>query len=202
MVIIGLCGNSGSGKSTVCKSFLKFGIPSIDADMVYRDLTTPGSELNKLLAFHFGDRILNDDLSLNRGVLSEIVFSDKEGVKRLLLNRITHSSIINETVSRIENLKKQGKAAVIFDAPLLFESGFDKKCDVIIAVTAKREKKIERIMKRDGIDYSKAVARLDSQLDEKFLVEHAHYVIDTTNGEDDIEDCVKNSIEKILKCEV
>ena len=201
MIIIGLCGNSGSGKSTVCEYFSKYGITSINADLVYRDLTTPGSELNKKISMHFGNDVLNEDLSLNRKVLAEIVFSDTTGENRLLLNKITHSAVIEETLSRIELLRAKGERAVIFDAPLLFESGFDKKCDVIIALTADREIKIERIMRRDNIDYEKASLRINAQIEEKFLVEHADYVIDTTD-DSDIEFRIKQITEIILKCEV
>ncbi len=202
MIVIGLCGNSGSGKSTVCKSFLNFGIQSIDADAVYRDLTKPNSELNLSLRSHFGPEILNEDFSLNRKNLSNIIFSDTTGSKRKLLNSITHSAIIDETLRRIEYHKTKGELAVIFDAPLLFESGFDKKCDIIIAVTADKDKKIERIMKRDSIDYSLASLRIASQLDESFLIKHANYVIDTTDGEGVIEARVREITENIFKCEV
>ena len=197
MIIIGLCGNSGSGKSTISKSFQKFGISSIDADLVYRDLTGADSNLNRLLSYHFGAKILNSDFSLNRKALSEIVFSDKTGDSLRLLNGITHSHIIAETERRISALEKSGAKAVVFDAPLLFESGFNKKCNVIIAATAEKETKIKRIMLRDKIDYSKACARIDSQIPEHILEERADYVICTNDGADidaQIQEIIKNII--------
>ena len=202
MFIIGLTGNSGSGKGTVCKSFLKFGIPSIDADVIYRDLTSIGTVLNKELSENFGDDILNEDLSLNRKALAKIVFSDPSGDLLKKLNKITHTHIISETEKRIKDLEKNGVSAVIFDAPLLFESGFDKKCDVIITVSATNDDKISRIMQRDNIDHSKAVARINAQLNESFLIERSDYVINNVGDVADIDLQVKKIIKNIFKCEV
>ena len=202
MIIIGLCGNSGSGKGTVCKSFLRFGIPSIDADALYRELTASGADLNVTLSEYFGKEILNDDGSLNRSVLSKIVFSDETGELLKKLNRITHSRIIDETENRIKNFKINGERAVIFDAPLLFESGFDKKCDIIITVIANAEDKIKRIMQRDDIDFSRASARINSQLEEKYLVERSNYVIKNVGDVNDIDLQVEKIIKNIFNCEV
>lgn len=202
MIIIGLCGNSGSGKGTVCQAFLKYGISSIDADRVYHDLTSESSSLNKSLAEHFGSEILNSDCSLNRKALSQIVFSDNSGELLKKLNLLTHSSVINEVERQIDELSKKGYKAVIFDAPLLFESGFDKKCDYIVAVTAKREDKIERIINRDNIDYDKAAKRIDAQLSEEFICERSDFVINNFGSVENIDGQVKTIINNIFKSEV
>ena len=201
MIIIGLCGNSGSGKGTVCKSFLKYGIPSVDADLVYRELTSSDSPLLNELAQKFGNEILNSDGSFNRKALANIVFSDKSGKLLSDLNKITHSRVIAEAEKRMDKFREEGKKAVIFDAPLLFESGFDKKCDILIAVTASKEEKIRRIIQRDGIDYETAEKRLNSQYSEEFLKSNADYVIDNIGDTSDIEFSVKKIINNIF-CEV
>ncbi len=181
MQIIGLCGSSGSGKGTVSDIFLSYGIPSIDADAVYRDLTTPGSPLVCALKSFFGDAILNYDGTLNRKQLSKIVFEDRSGFFRKKLNEITHASIIDEAEKRISEFEKNGVNRVIFDAPLLFESNFDKKCDLIIAVIAQNELKVQRIMKRDNISEDIAVKRLETQLSDEELISRADFVI-VNNG--------------------
>ena len=202
MTIIGLCGNSGSGKGTVCKIFLEHGIPSIDADLVYRELTVVNSTLTQKLAANFGSEILNADLSLNRKALADVVFADKTASLLRQLHKITHSSIITEAERRISDMEKSGIKAVIFDAPLLFESEFDKKCDFIIAVTANKNEKIQRIMQRDGIDYKRADARISSQLSEEFLIEHSDFVIENTGSVDDLNSSVQKIIKNIFNCEV
>lgn len=202
MVIIGLCGNSGSGKGTVSRFFGKYGIPSIDADAVYHDLTNKDSELNRNLAAKFGIHVLNDDFSLNRRALAEVVFSDKSGNLLKDLNKMTHSWVISATEERIKALTENGEKAVVFDAPLLFESGYNEKCDIIITVTASKEDKIKRIIKRDSIDESKALDRINSQLSEEFLVEHSDYVISNFGSVDDVDEQVKKIINNIFNSEV
>lgn len=202
MIVIGLCGNSGSGKGTVCNIFKKYGISSIDADKVYHDLTAkPSSELNQKLAERFGREILNDDLSLNRKALSKIVFSDDSGKLLSALNAITHSAVIARTEQILDELSKRGERAAIFDAPLLFESGFNKKCDVIIAVTADSETKIDRITARDNISREAAIKRINAQLSEIFLQNNADYVINNVGGEEELEAQIKMIIKKLYKCE-
>ena len=202
MIVIGLCGNSGSGKSTVCRVFSNYGIPSIDADLVYRDLTAPNRDLTKRLSERFGKDVLSPDLSLDRKALSKIVFSDRSETLLKELNKITHSSIIEETKSRIRELSEKGARAVIFDAPLLFESGFDKECDVVICVCAHREEKIKRIMQRDNVSFEMANKRIDSQTSEDFLKAHSDFVINSGDEYPDAEIQVKKIIKNIFNSEV
>ena len=197
--IIGLCGGSGSGKGAVSHAFSSLGIPSIDADAVYRDLTAKGSPLLETLKNEFGADIITDDGELDRKRLSALVFSESGRSKLLpVLNSITHSAVIAETLRRIESLRESGVPAVIFDAPQLFESGFDKSCDVIIAVIADKEKRIERIIKRDMISRERALARIDSQLSDQYLIERSHYTIINNGSEDDLKKEVVFVAEKIL----
>ena len=187
MRIIGLCGGSGSGKGTVSHIFSRYNIPHIDTDLVYRELTIPGGGLLNKLILEFGDSILDEFGALNRRALATLVFSDATGALREKLNSITLTEIIRETEKRIEALSKSGYAAVIVDAPLLFESGFDKKCDVIIAVLADKEIRIDRIMKRDGIDKDSAVKRINSQTSDDFLIENSDFVIKNNGSVLDLE---------------
>ncbi len=186
--VIGLCGRSGSGKSFVSRLFEGFGVPAIDTDKVYREMTgVPAdgvlSPCMKELVWEFGDEILSSDLSLNRRALADIVFARGAEEKLQALNRITHRYILGEAERRIEEYGKCGSWAVIVDAPLLFESGFDKKCDVIIAATAPEETLVERIVARDRIDVPAAMRRLAVQISAEDVKARADYVIDTDTSE-------------------
>ena len=166
--LIGLCGRSGSGKGTVASCFAESGIPSIDTDAVWRDLTGPTGcgkpgECLAALSRIFGDGAVLPDGSLNREFVRAAVFAEDGAEKRELLNRTSHPFIIEETLRRAEGLGSRGFRAVIVDAPLLFESGLDEKCDLIIATDAPDEVLIERIAARDGIDPERAAARLAAQ---------------------------------------
>ncbi len=185
MKIIGLCGSSGSGKGYVSKKFSKYDIPTIDTDLVYRETTTKkGTPCLLSLVNEFGTRILNESAELDRKALATIVF-EGEGAKERLekLNKIAHHYIKIDTENLIKQYESEGKKAVIIDAPVLFESGFDKMCDFTICVIAPFEMKLERIIKRDNISKEKALARLNSQLSDKELKKLSTYCIDNSNIE-------------------
>ena len=194
MIKIGICGSSGSGKGYVCKLFSTYGYKWIDTDRVYRDLATPKSECVKELREYFGDSILNEDGSLNRKELSKCVFEGEDSEKNLTrLNEITHFYIRKETERIIDDCKKNGYKGVLVDAPVLFESGFDKMCDATICVTAPLQTKLERIMARDNISMDRALARINNQLDDEILRKKCTYEIVNNSGAD-----VENQIAQII----
>ena len=164
MLIVGVCGTSGSGKGYICKRLEAYGIYHIDTDKVYRELSLKSPECQKELTDFFGNDIF-DNGQLNRRVLASRVFEGEGKEQRLnMLNSITHKYIKIDTERIIDDCRKGGYSAVLVDAPVLFESGFDAMCDAIVCVTAPYEMKVERIIKRDGITREKAEARLKTQL--------------------------------------
>lgn len=194
MTVIGLCGSSGSGKGYACQIFSLRNVAYIDTDRVYREevLSDPLC-INELTGF-FGNCILENG-AVSKKRLATLVFEGKDSEKRLArLNEITHKYIKVKTLELISDFEKQGYAAVLVDAPVLFESGFDKICDVTVCVTAPIETKIERIMKRDSITREKAIARLSSQLDDRDLRARCTYEIDNSGTQD-----VTGQIISILK---
>ena len=185
-VLIGLCGRSGSGKGYVSALFAAQDIPSIDTDAVYRGMTGPSDELSpcmKELTERFGDCILSDDGSLDRAVMRSLVFGDDRQAL-LDLDAITHRHILAETERIACELAEKGYPIVLVDAPLLYESGFDKKCARVICVTAPEEKLIRRIMRRDGITEEAARARLGTQKPVTELTDKADYILEN-NGDDE-----------------
>ena len=197
MKIIGLCGGSGSGKGTVCKAFLKHGIPSVDADAVYREIAVPGSPVLSDLAEEFGQGIINADGSLNRAALAKTVFGEgAEKCAKQRLDEITLARIIEEAEKRFLSLSEQYEFA-IFDAPLLFESGFDRKCDIIIAVIADTEIRISRIMSRDGISRESAEARIISQIPDDVIASRADYTILNNGSIAEIDSAVSDVVSRI-----
>lgn len=179
MKVIGLCGGSGSGKGVVSGLFSKFNIPAIDTDLIYKEITSYNSECMRALVTAFGESVQNPDGSLNRSKMRELVFlcSDREK-NRMRLNEITHAYVLSEAERRILKYASDGYKAVIADVPLMFESGFDKKCHILIAVVADEEARISRIMLRDGIGYEQAKARIASQIPSQKLVKMVDYVIE------------------------
>lgn len=178
MIKIGLCGSSGSGKGYVSKKFKAYGVEYIDTDKVYRDIAVDGSDCVNELCSYFGEGILSEDGTLDRKELSRRVFEgDNASVHLKMLNEITHKYIKIETERILKGNEEKGIVATIIDAPVLFESGFDRLCDVTVCVTAPTELKIKRILKRDNIPLEKAKARLQSQLPDEILREKCDYEI-------------------------
>jgi dephospho-CoA kinase len=177
MKIIGLTGGSGAGKGEVCKAFAEYGIESIDTDQISREM--PSKCLEELVQC-FSDVILDEHGGLDRKKLADIAFADKNKLE--VLNSITHKYILEECKNRIKALEADGKGAVIIDAPLLFESGFNRECDIIIAVIANPNVRIERIIKRDNLTPEHAKRRIKNQKDDEFFKTNADYII-YNNGE-------------------
>ena len=172
-LIIGLCGRTGSGKSTVGEYYRSLGINYIDTDKISREVTSPGSVCLNELAARFGKDILNEDGSLNRPLLASRAMNDEEGYASL--NAITHKHIIARTKELI------GGDITVIDAPLLFESGLDSVCDEVIGVVSPDETCIRRVRKRDGISEEAARARLARQKSNEFLYEHCGYIIENSS---------------------
>ncbi|MCD7747785.1 MAG: dephospho-CoA kinase [Firmicutes bacterium] len=194
MTVIGLCGKSGAGKSTVSEMMERLGAAVIDTDKIYRELCVPGSDCLSEITARFGD-VLCSDGTLDRKKLSAIVFSDESALCDL--DKITHKYIRAETEARLKKYERLGYRAAVVDAPLLFESGFDALCDYKISVIASDKYYVPRIMSRDGIDEAAARERLMSQTDEDRLREMSDYVIENDGGTDELYSHVKAIYEKI-----
>lgn len=177
MKIIGLTGPSGAGKGYVAAIFASYGVPSIDTDVVYHELTTPPSACLDELTACFGKQILTPSGTLNRRALAAIVFAPGAGEALAGLNRITHRHVLAEVRRRCGELDAAGCCAVLVDAPQLFESGFDAECDRVLVVLAPRDIRLSRIMERDGLERARAEARLNAQKPDDFFREHADGVI-------------------------
>lgn len=173
--VIGLTGPTGAGKSTVADEWRRAGIPIIDADAAARRVTEKGSPCLAQLADAFSPDILHPDGTLNRPELARRAFRDADSTA--MLNSITHPAIIAEMQQQLENAADDGHALAILDAPLLYEAGADKLCETIVAVVAPADKRMERIMHRDGINESTARQRMAAQQSDEFYCRDGVIVI-------------------------
>lgn len=180
MLVLGLTGQSGAGKGEVSHSFSSFdGVVCLDTDKTAREVVEKGKPCLTELCEYFGDEILDSDGNLNRKKLAEIAFCDEE--KHEKLNKITHFHILEEIKKWLAGAERDGAVLAVIDAPLLFESGANKLCDITVGIVAPYPTRLKRIIKRDGLDKKSAKMRLAAQPKDDFFEEKCDYII-ANNG--------------------
>lgn len=168
-IIIGLTGPTGAGKSSLSDTAKALGFKVIDCDKTARRVTEKGMPALKALSGAFGEDILNDDGTLNRGELAKKAFVSPQ--KTELLNK-TIFPFITEMIKSEINADE-----VLLDAPTLFESGINKICNTTVAVLADNKTRLFRIMQRDNIDEESALLRMNAGKPDDFYRENADYII-------------------------
>lgn len=188
--LIGITGGTGCGKSEAAQVIREAGYEVLDADKICREVVLPEKPALAEIRHVFGEDVILPDGTLDRKGLGAIVFSDPE--KLSILNHIMFSYVMQETE---ECLKKAHGEICFFDAPLLLEYGLDQRCSAVIAVLADREKRIARIMARDGLSRENAVSRINSQNKDEFYLEKSDYVVYNNSTKDEL----SGQIMKIIK---
>ena len=169
MIIIGLTGPTGAGKSSLTPVAEKLGYKVIDCDKTARQAVEKGTKGLKALKIAFGEEILSEDGSLNRKALAQKAFSTPRNTE--LLNK-TLLPFITELV-----LKECEGGKVLLDAPTLFESGLDAKCTATVGVLADREIRLARIKNRDNISEAEALIRINAGKTDDFYKKNADFII-------------------------
>lgn len=172
MLVIGVTGGIGSGKSAVTDRFAEHGICVVDADVTARVVVEPEKPALKKIAEHFGSHLILDDGSLDRAALRKIVFADKE--QRLWLEQLTHPLIGEEIVRQIQNSQSP---YTIFVSPLLIETSQQALADRILLVDVPVELQIERTMARDNNSEEQVRAIIASQASREERLQRADDVI-------------------------
>lgn len=203
MEVIGITGNSGSGKSYVSEFIKKYYLEQnikaeiIDADQVAKSMQNSESEYMRAIVREFGEDILEEG-KLNRKKLAKIVFSNNQEKEKL--DRITQKYVVANIKEQIKSYRKQGMVIIVIDVPLLFESGLNQECTITVGVIAQKDKKLERICKRDNITIEEAELRLNSQPNDEYYRNNCDYIIENNTIENEItQKAICNIIKKIEK---
>jgi len=177
MTIIGLTGGIASGKSTVSRILKELGAEVIDADLVAKEIIRPQSPAWKELVAAFGKGILNDDKTINRRKLGQIVFGNPTALAKL--NAITHPRIIEKIKDKIREIQNRDEEKIIvIDAPLLIEAGMVPLTDEVWVVVVDPETQLHRLMARDHFTFQEALNRLNAQLPLAEKMKYARRIID------------------------
>ena len=168
MFVIGLTGGIGSGKSTVASIFANLGIEVINADQLARDAVEPGSPTLAIIAERYGDYILQEDVSLNRSLLREIVFADAR--EREWLERLTHPLIAQLMKDQLQAVSSP---YAILESPLLIETDQKELVDRILVIDIVEETQLQRTLARDDSAEATIKAIINSQIPRKQRLEAA-----------------------------
>lgn len=192
MLILGLTGNIGCGKSSLSKILMQNNIDVIDADIISRNIFED-KELLNLVFENFGENIKNLDGSLDRKALGNIVFNDDQ--KLVILNGLTHPKIKEKILNKINEIRNIGKSLVVIDAALLIEGGYLDILDKLIVITCKESIQISRIQLRDNLTKEQAISRMNSQMSQDEKIKYADYIIDNSGDTNNL----KHKAEELIR---
>ena len=186
MRVIGLTGGIGSGKSLAAEYFADLGALVIDADQLARAAIERGSEGFDEVVAIFGDSILKNG-DIDRRALGELVFKDP--TKKAALESIIHPWVRSEFEAAVASLT--GNQTLVYEIPLLFETGGAKRFETVITVEAPMEKRVERLREK-GLHLSEIEARIAAQATREERVSIADYVIENNGSKDELLRQVEN----------
>ena len=191
---VGLTGGIGSGKSTVASCFQKLGVPLIDTDIISREIVKPGKLCFKLIIDVFGSQILNQDGSLDRSKLKNVIFNDEKA--KIKLEEILHPVIYKEIETQVSKLDYPYCLVAV---PLLIETKAIDKFDRILIVDAPEHLQIDRASRRDNISPEIVKQIINTQVTRTERLKYADDVIDNDVKIDELDEIITKLHEKYLR---
>lgn len=188
MLRIGLTGGIGCGKTTVTDLFIQYGIPVSDADLIAHQLVEPGKPAHQKIIESFGTNILNEDQTLDRAALRQLVFDNPQ--KKQHLEEIIHPLVY---VTMNQWAEKQNSPYVIFSIPLLIETNHQHDVDRVLVIDAPEAIQIERVQKRNDLSVEEIRKIISTQVSRH---ERQRAADDLISNEDDIEQ-LKKQVSKL-----
>jgi len=178
MLVIGLTGSIGTGKSEASRELEALGASLISADQVGHEAYTPNTDAWEQVVAAFGEEILQEDGEIDRRKLGAIVFSDAGQLAKL--NQIMHPRMARMVADKIEVLRSQGTGVVVVEAALLFEAGWDSLVEEVWVTDSPEQAVIERLRKRNGLSEEEARKRISSQMDRAERLGKSDFIIDNS----------------------
>ena len=178
MFVIGLTGGIGTGKSEAARYLVSLGADLIDADVVGHEAYRPHAEAWCRVVEAFGQGILGPENGIDRRALGAIVFSDSEQLARL--NGIMHPLMAGMVQERIDDFREEEAEAVVVEAALLFEAGWDSLVQEVWVTDSPVDVVVERLAQRNGMSEEEARRRISSQMSREERLERADFVIDNS----------------------
>ena len=200
MIVIGLTGGIGTGKSEVTRIFQELGAVLINADQIGHQAYTPHSEIWQEVVKAFGEEILQPGGEIDRKKLGSIVFADPDQLTRL--NQIMHPRMARMVAQQIQELREQGEDVVVVEAALLFEAGWDSLVDEVWSTESPEESIIKRLQSRSGLSQEEAKKRIDSQMSAEERTSRSQVVVDNSGDLVELERVVRSIWDHRVKAKV
>jgi dephospho-CoA kinase len=191
MLVIGLTGGIGAGKTEVSKILRELGAAVINADLLGHEVYKPQTEGWREVVQQFGEGVLTAGGEVDRKKLGAIVFNDSGALKRL--NAITHPRIYAMIEKEIRKLGEEGQEVAVVEAALLIEAGWKPLVSQVWVVTTPEEQALMRLRGRSNLSEDAARARIRSQMPQAERVKHADVVIDNSGSLAELRDQVKRA---------
>lgn len=180
MLIIGLTGGIACGKSAVAQELEKLGAKTLDIDKITHKLLAPGGQLFDIYVAHFGEDIIDWEGNLDRAEIAEIIFNNED--ERGWINSVAHPILLNCARDFLIDCQNNGVALVVLEVPLLFEVGWEFLFDEIWAIHVSPSTQIWRILQRDKITKTQALARINAQMPVNEICARADFVINNRSS--------------------
>lgn len=182
--VLGLTGGIASGKSAVSALFKKQGAAVIDADLIAHQIVEPNQPGLTAIIAAFGSDYLSADGRLNRQKLGQLVFADPEALEKL--DQLTHPLIRREILRQTAAYRAADRDLIVYDIPLLFETGYDQLCDAVLVVDVAPQIQLARVEQRDHLTEAAAKSRIAAQMSHDERLARADFVLDTSKPIDDL----------------
>ncbi|MEO5987629.1 MAG: dephospho-CoA kinase [Candidatus Eisenbacteria bacterium] len=197
LLIIGLVGRAGSGKSTVARLLEARGAHVLDADRLGHEITDTDPEVRAALVSEYGEGVYRGDGHLDRAQVATRVFSDYAALQRL--NHLVHPRILSRLHHQLLQLSQRHEpTVVVVDAALLLDWGFDAACDEVLAVTAPEAQQLTRLVSSRGWTPEQAQARLANQQPHAYFERAADEVLVNDGGEAQLREATDAALARML----
>ena len=200
MIVIGLTGGIGTGKSEVARIFQELGAVLINADQIGHQAYNPHSEIWQEVVKAFGEEILQPSGEIDRKKLGSIVFADPDQLTRL--NQIMHPRMARMVARQVQELGEQGADVVVVEAALLFEAGWDSLVGEVWSTESPEDLVTKRLQSRSGLSQEEAKKRIDSQMSAEERKSRSQVVVDNSGDLVDLEKVVRSIWDQRVKAKV
>lgn len=196
MIVIGLTGGIGTGKSTVSDYLRKKGCIILDADDISRKMTEAGMPALSIIQNVFGDEVINSDGSLNRHKLGDIVFNNRDKLQKL--QQIITTEVVDNINRNLSQLQSEHcDKIVVIDAPLLFECGMENIADENWLVISEMSVRIKRVKERDNLSEEQIIARINNQMSQDDKEKLSDYVLDNSGSLQQLYEQIDDNLERL-----